>query len=61
MCANHFCQPVRHGHIAIRMVYLSTKRIGIIVLYTLIYATVFSHGDVYSYLSVSDGSDAMGL
>ena len=61
MCANHLCQLVRYGHVAIRMVYLGTKRIGITVLYAFIYATVFSDGDVYSYLSISDGSDAMGL
>ena len=61
MCANHLCQPVRYGHVTIRRVYLGTKRIGITILYALIYATVFSDGDVYSYLSISDGSDAMGI
>nr|WP_261862941.1 Mpo1-like protein [Psychrobacter sp. JCM 18900] len=61
MCANHLCQPVRYGHVAICVVYLGTKRIGITVLYALIYATFFSDGDVYSYLSVSDGSDAWGF
>jgi len=47
MCANYLCQPVRYGHVTIRMVYLGTKRIGIIVLCTPIYATVFSDGYVY--------------
>ena len=61
MCPNDFCQPAGHGHVAVCVVYSRTERVGITVLYTLIYAAIFGNGAVYSDLSVGYGGYAMGI
>ena len=61
MCSGHFCQYIRHGHVALRLVYLGDERFGINILYALINAAVFGNGYFYSYLLIGDDIIAMGL
>ena len=61
MCSGHFCQYIRHGHVALRLVYLGDERLGINILYALINAAVFGNGDFYSYLPISNDVMTMGL